>query len=106
VAAQAPPGPRRTMEPGESSTVVALEYDRGTAYTRFAWEGERLIGRDPDLPGPPVTEFRPVSASRFASYDLAVGSGTEIGFELDAAGRVTGLSFGTDALRTIAKRAG
>ena len=106
VPAGAPPGPRRTMEPAESATVVALEYERGTAYTRFAWSGEGLIGRDPDLKAAPATAFRPVSASRFASYNLAAGSGTEVGFELDGAGRVTGLSFGTDAMRTIAKRAG
>ncbi len=106
VPAPPPAGPRRRVEPGESVSVVALEYERGTAYTRFVWVGEGLVGRDPDLPALPATEFRPVSASRFASYNLAAGSGTELGFELDDAGRVTGLSFGTDAMRTIAKRVG
>lgn len=106
VPAAAPPGPRRTMEPGESVTVVALEYERGTVYTRFVWGGEGLVGRDPDLPAPPATEFRAVSASRFASYSLATGSGNEVGFEIDPPGRVTGLSFGIGAMRTIAKRVG
>ena len=84
-------------------TVVALEYERGTAYCRFAWGGEELVGRNPDLSAPPATEFRPVSESEFASYSLAAGTGNQVRFELDAAGHVTGLSFGAGALRAIAK---
>jgi len=105
VPAQAPNGPRRTMEPGESVTVVALEFERGTAYSRFLWGPEGLAGAR-HLDVAPAIEFRPVSASRFASYSLATGSGTEIAFELDPSGRVTGLSFGIGAMRTIAKRVG
>ncbi len=67
--------------------------------------GRGSSGATLDLP-PPATEFRPVSESRFASYSLATGSGTEIAFELDPSGRVTGLSFGIGAMRTIAKRVG
>jgi hypothetical protein len=93
------------MEPGESVTVVALEFERGTAYSRFLWGPEGLAGAR-HLDTPPATEFRPVSASRFASYSLATGSGTDIAFELDPSGRVTGLSFGLGAMRTIAKRVG
>lgn len=103
VPAPAPRGPRRTMEPGESVTVVALEYERGTAYTRLVWGEEGLVGRDPDLNAPPATEFLPVSETGFASYSLAAGTGSEVRFELGPDGRVSGLSFGDGAMRPIAK---
>ncbi len=68
--------------------------------------GEGLVGATRHFDSAPATEFLPTAASRFASYNLALDSGTEVGFEIDDAGRVTGLSFGTDAMRAIAKRAG
>jgi CubicO group peptidase (beta-lactamase class C family) len=103
VPGQSPRGPRRTMEPAESVTVVALEFERGTAYSRFLWGGAGLVGAR-HFDAPPATEFLPVSVAKFASYNLAAGTGTEISFELDPAGRATSLSFGLGAMRVIAKR--
>jgi CubicO group peptidase (beta-lactamase class C family) len=102
VPAPQPRGRRRSMEPAESATIVALEYERGTAYSRFLWGEEGLAGAR-HFDKPPAVELRPVSEVEFASYSLASGTGQQVTVELDASGRVTGLSFGAGAMRAIAR---
>jgi CubicO group peptidase (beta-lactamase class C family) len=103
VPGQTPRGPRRSMEPAESVTIIAHEFERGAAYSRFLWGPEGLVGAR-HFDAPPATEFRPVSATEFACYSLATDVSTGLTFEVDAAGHPSGLSFGLGAMRTIAKR--
>jgi CubicO group peptidase (beta-lactamase class C family) len=103
VVAPRPLGQRTTMGPAESSTVIQIEHERGSVYLRFLWGEGGLMGVR-QFDAPPAAEFRPVSKTEFASYNLSTGARNEVGFELGPDGRVTGLSLGEGAMRAIAKR--
>jgi hypothetical protein len=91
IASQRPKGLKTTMSPGQARTTLKLEFERGAVFNIFNWGEDGLMGIR-DLSAAPAQEFLPLSPTTFASYDLASGNGTRIGFEIDSTGKVTGLS--------------
>ena len=103
VLGQRPKGIKTTMSPGEARTTIKLSFERGEVFNVFNWGEEGLMGIR-TLTAAPAQLFLPQSATTFASYDLASGNGTQIGFELDPSGKVKGLSVVSGEKRIIAER--
>jgi len=103
VLGQRPRGIKTTMSPGQARTTIKIEFERGAVFNVFNWGEEGLMGIRA-LTAAPARLFLPQSATTFASYDLASGNGTQIGFELDPSGKVKGLIITAGEKRITAAR--
>jgi hypothetical protein len=52
-----------------AATIVRLDFERGSQYMRFGWDGGQLVGIRM-LPEPPALRLYPTSATELVSFDL------------------------------------
>jgi hypothetical protein len=78
------------------TTIVAVDFERGTAYREYLWTPEGSIGDLGPIVSPPAKRFFPVSASCFASFDPAAAETSRICFEAAGEGRVATIPQGAE----------
>ena len=80
------------------SVFVRIDYERGSGYIKYLWEGGELTGIEliREVPGSEARVY-PVSGKEFRSFSLRLPVSIQVEFETDSGGtRSTGLIFHTD----------
>jgi len=78
-------------EAGFLRSFVRLQFERGTEIRRLRWENGKLVSILIGTPPLLVTALQPQSATEFTGLHLGLKRLLPLRFELDQAGRVTGL---------------